>query len=198
MTRRPTWLSAAVIGGAIALMSMSAAPVFAQAAPEAPPEGGYTVYPDYADVDCDGTFNGVAVHRQPGQDRGDRRSTVVFTLCAAGPGLPAQGRVLALRHQRRRLPHRRPVADGSLVDNPNGTGPFVLEEWRRGQEVIFAVNPDYWGEAPMNARSVLRWSSEPGQKLIELQSGTVDGIDNPSVDDLDAIESDPAPRPHPA
>ena len=77
------------------------------------------------------------------------------------------------------------------MDQPNGTGPFVLEEWRRGSEVIFAANPDYWGEAPMNSRSVLRWSSEPGQKLIELQSGTVDGVDNPSADDLEGIAADP-------
>jgi ABC-type transport system substrate-binding protein len=38
---------------------------------------------------------------------------------------------------------------------------------------------------------VLRWSSEPGQKLLELQSGTVDGIDNPSVDDIETIAADP-------
>ena len=37
---------------------------------------------------------------------------------------------------------------------------------------------------------VLRWSSEPGQKLIELQSGNADAIDNPSVDDLPALEAD--------
>jgi hypothetical protein len=58
MTRRPTWLSAAAIGGAIALAAVSAAPVFAQTAPEAPPAGGYSAYPEYAEVACDGTFNG--------------------------------------------------------------------------------------------------------------------------------------------
>ena len=43
MTRRPTWLSAAAVGGAIALMAVSAAPVFARQSPEPPPEGGYTM-----------------------------------------------------------------------------------------------------------------------------------------------------------
>ncbi len=83
------------------------------------------------------------------------------------------------------------VSDQSIVDNPNGTGPFALEEWRRGSEVILAANPDYWGDAPKSERAIIRWSSEPGQKLIELQSGTVDGIDYPSVDDLEIIAADP-------
>ena len=60
MTRRPTWLSAAAIGGAIALLAVSTGPVFAQDAAELPPDGGYTSYPNYGEgVDCDaGTFNG--------------------------------------------------------------------------------------------------------------------------------------------
>ena len=83
MTRRPTWLSAAVIGGAIGLLSMSAVPVFAQAAPAAPAEGGYTVYPDYAEVACDGTFNGVPYTGNLAKIEATDASTVVFTLCAA-------------------------------------------------------------------------------------------------------------------
>ena len=116
-------------------------------------------------------------------------STVVFTLCNPDPAfLPKVAfSPFAINDADYLIAH---APDQSIVDQPNGTGPFKLEEWRRGSEVIFAANPDYWGEAPMNSRSILRWSSQPGQKLIELQSGTVDGIDNPSVDDLDAIASD--------
>jgi ABC-type transport system substrate-binding protein len=185
-------VSAAAVGGAVALMAMSAAPVFAQGAPEAPEAGGYAAYPTYADVDCEaGTFNGSDYTGNLAKIEATDASTVVFTLCAPDPAFLPK---IAFS------PFAINDADylietgggGALVDNPNGTGPFTLEEWRRGQEVIFSVNPDYWGEAPMNDRTVLRWSSEPGQKLIELQSGTVDGVDNPSVDDLDAIEADPA------
>ncbi len=191
MTRRPTWLSAAVIGGAIALMSMSALPVFAQAAPAAPAEGGYSVYPDYAEVACDGTFNGVEYTGNLAKIEATDAKTVVFTLCAPDPAfLPKVAfSPFAINDADYLIAA---VPDQSIVDNPNGTGQYVLEEWRRGQEVIFAANPEYWGEAPKSDRVVLRWSSEPGQKLIELQSGTVDGIDNPSVDDTDAIEADAA------
>ncbi len=192
MTRRPTWASAAAIGGAVALMAMSAAPVFAQSAPAAPDAGGYAVYPNYADVDCEaGTFNGVEYTGNLAKIEAVDEGTVSFTLCNPDPAfLPKLAfSPFAINDADYLIEN---VPDQSIVDNPNGTGPFVLEEWRRGDEVIFAANPDYWGEPPMNQRTVLRWSSEPGQKLIELQSGTVDGIDNPSVDDLDAIEADPA------
>jgi peptide/nickel transport system substrate-binding protein len=192
MTRRPTWVSAAAVGGAVALMAMSAAPVFAQGAPEAPEAGGYAAYPTYADVDCEaGTFNGSDYTGNLAKIEATDAGTVVFTLCAPDPAfLPKVAFSPFAINDADYLIET--GGGGALVDSPNGTGPFTLEEWRRGQEVIFAANPDYWGEAPMNDRTVLRWSSEPGQKLIELQSGTVDGVDNPSVDDLDAIEADPA------
>jgi peptide/nickel transport system substrate-binding protein len=190
MTRRPNRLSAATIGGALALVAMTAAPAFAQA-PEAPAEGGYAAYPTYAEVDCEaGEFNGAAYTGNIASIEAVDASTVAFNLCAPDPAFLAK---IAFS------PFAINDADylietgggGALVDAPNGTGPFTLEEWRRGQELILTANPDYWGEAPMNDRTILRWSSQPGQKLIELQSGTVDGIDNPSVDDLDAIEADP-------
>ncbi len=192
MTRRPTWVSAAAIGGAVALMAMSAAPVFAQDGPEAPPEGGYSAYPTYADVDCEAnSFNGSDYTGNLAKIEATDPSTVVFTLCEPdGAFLPKVAFSPFAINDADYLIET--GGGGSLVDQPNGTGPYSLEEWRRGDEVIFAANPDYWGEAPMNDRTVLRWSSEPGQKLIELQSGTVDGVDNPSVDDLDAIEADPA------
>ncbi|MFV2063405.1 MAG: hypothetical protein ACC726_07805, partial [Chloroflexota bacterium] len=87
MTRRPTWLSALAIGGAIALLTVSAAPAFAQAAPEAPPEGGYTSYPNYGDgVDCDaGTFNGAPYTGQLKSIEATDESTVVFNLCNPDP-----------------------------------------------------------------------------------------------------------------
>ncbi len=191
MTRRPRWSAAAAIGAAIAIMAMSV-PVFGQdaAAPAAPPAGGYAVYPDYADVPCDGTFNGVPYTGNIAKIEATDASTVVFTLCSPDPAfLPKVAFSPFAINDADYLISA--VPDGSIVDKPNGTGQYVLEEWRRGSEVIFAANPEYWGEAPLSAKAVLRWSSEPGQKLIELQSGTVDGVDNPSADDLEGIAADP-------
>ncbi len=144
MTRRPTWLSAAVIGGAIGLLSMSAAPVFAQAAPAAPAEGGYTVYPDYAEVACDGTFNGVPYTGNLAKIEATDASTVVFTLCSPDPAfLPKVAfSPFAINDADYLIAA---VPDGSIVDNPNGTGPYVLGEWRRGSEVDLHGQPRVLG-----------------------------------------------------
>ncbi|MGH2454900.1 MAG: ABC transporter substrate-binding protein [Candidatus Limnocylindria bacterium] len=81
-------------------------------------------------------------------------------------------------------------ADGSIVDEPNGTGPFSLEAWNRGTDIVLAANPDYWGDAPLSSTVVFRWSAEAAQRLVELQAGTADGIDNPGADDFETIQGD--------
>lgn len=50
---------------------------------------------------------------------------------------------------------------------------------------------DYWGEKAKVETLVFRWNKEAAARLLELQSGTVDGIDNPSPDDFDVIRNDP-------
>jgi ABC-type transport system substrate-binding protein len=49
---------------------------------------------------------------------------------------------------------------------------------------------DYWGEPAKSPTAVFRWSAEGTQKLIELQAGTVDGIDNVAPDDIPTIQAD--------
>jgi ABC-type transport system substrate-binding protein len=62
--------------------------------------------------------------------------------------------------------------------------------WERGNRVVFAANPDYWGTPALTPNAELRWSDQSAQRLVELQAGTVDGIDNPGKDDMPAIEGD--------
>ena len=164
--------------------------MFAQAAPELPPEGGYALYPNYAAVDCEaGEFNGAPYTGQIKSVEAVDDITVVFNLCNPdGSFLPKIAfSAFAINDADYLIEHG---PDGSIVENPNGTGPYMLDEWRRGQEIIFKANPNYWGDAPLSETAVLRWSSEPGQKLIELSSGNVDGVDNPGPDDLEGIEAD--------
>ncbi len=77
------------------------------------------------------------------------------------------------------------------LDNPIGTGPYVVDDWTRGESITFVRNPDYWGEPAFADTLVFRWSSEGAARLLELQAGTVDGIDNPSPDDFDVIRDNP-------
>ena len=77
-----------------------------------------------------------------------------------------------------------------MSDQPDGTGPYMLKEWVRGDHITYEANPDYWGDAPPAKTLIFRWSESASQRLLELQSGTVDGIDNPAPEDFKTIEAD--------
>ena len=79
---------------------------------------------------------------------------------------------------------------GDLVEKPVGTGPYMLSEWVRGDHITLVANPAYWGDAPKTPTVIIRWSTEAAQRLLELQSGTVDGIDNVAPTDFEAVQAD--------
>lgn len=84
------------------------------------------------------------------------------------------------------------AADKSYLDHPNGTGPYMLKSWEKGQRMVFEANPNYWGTKALTAGLEFRWSDQAAQRWVELQSGNVDGIDNPGTDDIAAIKSNTA------
>ena len=57
--------------------------------------------------------------------------------------------------------------------NPIGSGRYLLEQWDRGQQVIFRANPDYYGEAPNMERVVVVFMDEDAA-LAAVQAGQVD------------------------
>ncbi|CAN5754773.1 hypothetical protein BH23CHL8_BH23CHL8_17590 [soil metagenome] len=190
MTRRSTWIAFASMSVAALMVASLAGPIAAQ---EAPPDAGpLTEYPNYGgEVDCEaGTFNGSEYGGQIKKITATDDQTVVFELCAPDPAFEAKiaFSAFAINDTDYLMSH---LPDGSIVEQPNGTGPDKLADWRRGDQIIFERNEDYWGEPAKGQTAVLRWSSEPGQKFIELQSGAVDGIDNVQPDDVAAIEGNP-------
>jgi len=78
----------------------------------------------------------------------------------------------------------------ALISNPIGTGPYKLAQWDRGSQLILTRNDDYWGTPAIAETLVFRWSTEAAQRLVELQSGQVDGIDNVGTDDFETVAGD--------
>ena len=76
------------------------------------------------------------------------------------------------------------------LEKPIGTGPYMVSEWSRGESITFTANPAYWGEAPSAETLVFRWSTESAARLLELQSGTVDAIDNVGPEDFETVSGD--------
>jgi ABC-type transport system substrate-binding protein len=79
----------------------------------------------------------------------------------------------------------------ALFRNPIGTGPYRLERWDLGNEIVMTRHEDYWGEPAREETLIFRWNSEAAARLLELQAGTVDGIDNPAPGDFEVIAADP-------
>jgi ABC-type transport system substrate-binding protein len=172
--------------------SASAAPTgTAYPEPSASPAAAAAVteYPNYGgEIDCEAkTFNGLPYTGSIKKLAATDASTVVFSLCSPDPAFLAKIAFTSFAILDTDYLIAK-GADQTIVTQPVGTGPYKLQEWRRGDQIILEANPDYWGTKAKSATAVIRWSSEPGQKLIELQSGQVDGVDNPSKDDMTALE----------
>lgn len=117
--------------------------------------------------------------------------TVKFTLCSPDVAFPAKVAFSAFGINDSDYLEST-GGGGSLVEQPNGTGRYKFGEWRRGDSIIMERNDDYWGDKAIPQNLIFRWSAESAQRLVELQAGTVDGIDNPGPDDFAAIENDSA------
>jgi ABC-type transport system substrate-binding protein len=59
----------------------------------------------------------------------------------------------------------------------NGTGPFMLDHWTKGQEVVMTKNPNYWGDPAKLDRVVYSVVPEFGTRFAALQAGDADIID---------------------
>lgn len=115
--------------------------------------------------------------------------TVRLTLCNPDVALPAKVAFSSLGiHPSEHLEE----TGGAPIENPVGTGPYMLEDgnWERGSQIVLTANPDYWGDAPLTDTVVFRWGQESAQRLVELQSGAVDGIDNVGPEDFETVSGD--------
>lgn len=157
------------------------APTAAPAATEAPAAPAYEGLA-YEAPDCEygGEFKSIKAVDE---------FTVEFTLCVPDPAMPSKIAFSAFAIQPQEYLEST-GATGDILENPIGTGPFKLEAWERGNQLVLTRHDDYWGDKALAKTLVMRWSTESAQRLLELQSGTVDAIDNPGPDDFAKIEAD--------
>ena len=113
--------------------------------------------------------------------------TVKFTLCTPDPAFPSKIAFTAFAIQPQEYLES---TGGKPLEAPIGTGPYKIKSWERGNQLVFTKFDDYWGEPAKNQTLVFRWGTKLAQRLLELQSGTVDGIDNVGPDDFETVQGD--------
>jgi len=70
------------------------------------------------------------------------------------------------------------------------TGPYQFVEWVSDSRVVLERNPNYWGEIPGNIdRIVFQIIPDNAARFAALQSGQIDGFEQPNVEDLESIEN---------
>lgn len=112
---------------------------------------------------------------------------VVFTLCSPDPAFLQKAAFVPFAVQ----PSEHIAAtDGSPLENPIGTGPFMVDNWNRGSELTLVRNDDYWGDAPAFSTLVFRWATESAQRITEVQSGNADYATSLSAPDYEIVEGD--------
>jgi peptide/nickel transport system substrate-binding protein len=84
-------------------------------------------------------------------------------------------------------------ADGSIElaeENQDPTvfsGPYVLSEWRRGEQMTFDVNPNYTIGTPSVGRVVIRFFPDTDSEYAALAAGQLDMVPNVSEGDIPRV-----------
>jgi peptide/nickel transport system substrate-binding protein len=77
----------------------------------------------------------------------------------------------------------------SLSQHPVGTGPFVFESWKTGQEISLKRNENYWGKKPNIDRVVFKVVPEDATRLAMIETGEAQINDQVPVTEIERIEA---------
>jgi peptide/nickel transport system substrate-binding protein len=79
----------------------------------------------------------------------------------------------------------------TFAQHPVGTGPFAFDHWTRGAEVVLARWDRYWGDRPGFDRIVFQVVADARQRLVDLESGSVDLASAIAPDEWTFVELHP-------
>jgi peptide/nickel transport system substrate-binding protein len=82
--------------------------------------------------------------------------------------------------------------DEDISNKPVGSGPFMLVDWKKGEELVMKANPHYYEKGiPRTQELRIRYIPDDNNRIIALQSGDVDGIDYPPFSRIAELKNDP-------
>ena len=75
--------------------------------------------------------------------------------------------------------------------HPVGAGPYVLQEWVKGDRVVMVRNENYWGEKPTVAKIIWKIVPEAATREAMLRSGQIQICYKPLPSNVAALKADP-------
>ncbi|MFK9090350.1 glutathione ABC transporter substrate-binding protein [Bacillus salipaludis] len=76
-----------------------------------------------------------------------------------------------------------------IINEPNGTGPFVFESWTPGQDIVFSRNMNYWGTKSKVDKVVFKVVPEETTRISMLESGEAHIAEPLSVPMMSTVEA---------
>ena len=73
--------------------------------------------------------------------------------------------------------------------NPCGTGPFKFVEWVKDDHITLEANENYWRERASLDKLIFKVIPDPSARLMNLETGEVQGIEYPNPADFDRIRA---------
>lgn len=115
--------------------------------------------------------------------------TVVYELARPWPGFPSilstgPGMIVA----------EASAAGGDDAFEPIGAGPFTLERWSQGEEMVLAAREDYWDGAPPLGQVRVVYLNSQDTAMDSLRSGDVDAALVRDPDLVDNVVQQDLPR----
>jgi peptide/nickel transport system substrate-binding protein len=78
-----------------------------------------------------------------------------------------------------------------ISNQPVGSGPYMLVEWKKGEELVMKANPNYHEKGlPKTPELRLRYIPDDNGRIIAVQSGDLDGIDYPPFSRVAELKRD--------
>lgn len=75
--------------------------------------------------------------------------------------------------------------------HPVGAGPYILEEWVKGDRLVMVRNEDYFGKKPTVKKIIWKVVPEVSTREAMLRSGQIDICYKPSPANVAALKADP-------
>ena len=73
-----------------------------------------------------------------------------------------------------------PTFNRDISDLVVGSGPWLLDSWSRGQQIVLVRNENYWGPKPALEKQIIRIVSNELANMQEFRAGNIDYMRRPS------------------